>query len=124
MMRTTPSTGERLDHAIDLLVAGSRSAPAAATAGLGIGDRELVATADRLRRSLPIPPPSPRFEAALGARLAGVASSRGAGVAWALRHPGRLIVGGAVGSAVGVGVTAYAVWRTSRRSAGARLLHR
>jgi hypothetical protein len=35
-------------------------------------------------------------------------------------------VTGAVGSAVGVGVTAFAVWRSTRRSAGPahRLLHR
>jgi hypothetical protein len=121
-MRSTPSTAERLDRAIDLVVAGSASAPAAAAAGLAGTDRSLVTTAERVRRALPAPPPSRRFEAALGARLAGVGPARP--VAWALRHPGRLIVGGAVGSAVGVGVTAYAVWRTSRRSAGPRLLHR
>jgi hypothetical protein len=124
MMRTTPSTGERLDRAIDLLLAGSAPAPAAVTAGLQPGERGLVAAADRIRRALPAPPPSPRFEAALGARLAGIGAGRPVAVAWALRHPGRLIVGGAVGSAVGVGVTAYAVWRTTRRSTAARLLHR
>ena len=59
---------------------------------------------------------APRFEARLGARLSGVS-----GTPWILRRPGRLIVTGAVGSAVGVGVTAYAVWR-SRTSH--RLLHR
>ena len=40
-------------------------------------------------------------------QLAGVT-----GTPWILRHPGRLIVTGAVGSAVGVGISAYAVWRT------------
>ena len=69
------------------------------------------------------PPVAARFEARLGARLSGAATPRDA-VAWALRHPGRLIVTGAVGSAVGVGVTAYAVWRSSRRTQSGWFLHR
>jgi hypothetical protein len=72
-----------------------------------------------VRHALVTPPPSTRFEARLGARLSGAGPMRD-GVGWAFRHPGRLIVTGAVGSAVGVGVTAYAVWRTSRRSSGQR----
>jgi hypothetical protein len=70
---------------------------------------------------------APRFEARLGTRLAtaGPTSPSRDAVGWALRHPGRLIVTGAVGSAVGVGVTAYAVWRSSRRTTAThRLLHR
>ena len=64
---------------------------------------------------------APRYEARLGARL-----SEAAATPWVLRHPGRLIVTGAVGSALGVGVTAYAVWRSTRRSSGVahRLLQR
>ena len=69
-----------------------------------------------LRATLATSLVAPRFEARLGARLAGVG-----GTPWILRHPGRLIVTGAVGSAVGVGVTAYAVWRSRSTH---RLLHR
>mgnify|MGYP006175434427 CR=1 FL=1 len=71
---------------------------------------------------LPAPPVAPRFEARLGAQLSG-ATSRDP-VAWAFRHPGRLLVTGAVGSAVGVGVTAYAVWRSTRRAQPGRFRHR
>ncbi|MDQ2673936.1 MAG: hypothetical protein M3Y40_04715 [Chloroflexota bacterium] len=118
-MHSPGSVAERLDHALDQLAAGATPAVAAATVGLEPSDRMLVHTASRLRHSLVAPPVSTRFEARLGARLAGVAAPRD-GVGWALRHPGRLIVTGAVGSAVGVGVTAYAVWRTSRRASARR----
>ena len=122
-MRTSPSVAERLDAALDLLADGASPTVAAAAGRVAGEDRQLVGVADRVRRATPIPPLAPRFEAELGVRLAGltVRDPR----TWALRHPGRLIVGGAVGSAVGVGVTAYAVWRTTRRpSAASRLLHR
>ena len=121
-MSSTPSVAVRLDRAIDLLLGGEPVARASAVAGLDASRRSLVERAELLRRSLPIPPVAPRFEARLGARLAMPAATRDP-VAWALRHPGRLIVTGAVGSAVGVGVTAYAVWRT-RRSTAVRILHR
>jgi hypothetical protein len=101
--RTTPA--ERLDRAVDALLAGA-PAPVAA-AGLPREERRLVVTAAQLRSALDASIVAPRFEARLGARLAGVSSSP-----WILRHHGRLIVSGAVGSAVGVGVTAYAVWRS------------
>jgi hypothetical protein len=115
-----PTLAERLDRAVDDVLIGVPPAVAAATAGLDAPDRPLVATAATLRSSLGASLVAPRFEARLGARLSGAAGP------WILRHPGRLIVTGAVGSAVGVGVTAYAVWRSTRRSsAGAhRLLHR
>ena len=122
-MQTPGSVAERLDRAVDQLVAGARPGAAAATAGLDAAGRALVETADRFRLSLVPLPVAPRFEARLGARLSGVAPSRDA-VGWALRHPGRLIVTGAVGSAVGVGVTAYAVWRSSRRASAHRLPRR
>lgn len=122
-MSPTPSVAERLDRALDLLLGGGSPAMAATGAGLDMERRPLVEDADLLRRSLPAPAVAPRFEARLGARLASAGGSRDP-VAWALRHPGRLIVTGAVGSAVGVGVTAYAVWRSSRRSTAARILHR
>ncbi len=118
-MHSPGSVAERLDHALDQLVAGVAPGTAAASAALDPGGRALLATAERVRLGLVPPPVSSRFEARLGARLAGVAPGR-EGVAWALRHPGRLIVTGAVGSAVGVGVTAYAVWRTTRRGTGYR----
>jgi hypothetical protein len=122
-MQTPGSVAERLDRAVDQLVAGARPGTAAATAGLDAAGRLLVETVDRFRLSLVPVPVAPRFEARLGARLSGVTPSRDA-VGWALRHPGRLIVTGAVGSAVGVGVTAYAVWRSSRRASAHRHRHR
>ena len=122
-MQTPGSVAERLDRAVDQLVAGARPGTAAATAGLDATGRLLVETADRFRLSLVPVPVAPRFEARLGARLSGVTPSRDA-VGWALRHPGRLIVTGAFGSAVGVGVTAYAVWRSSRRASAHRIRHR
>jgi hypothetical protein len=124
-MRQPPSTAERLDRAIDGLLDGLSPARAAAAAGVDPSMRELVLLADGLRGSLASVSTAPRFEARLGARLAAVIQQRDA-VGWARRHQGRLIVTGAVGSAVGVGVTAYAVWRSARRGSGAahRLLHR
>jgi hypothetical protein len=115
-MTTRPTPAERLDQAIDALLTGSPAPIAAAVAGVSSGDRALVESASAIRATLATSLVAPRFEARLGARLAGVS-----GTPWILRHPGRLIVTGAVGSAVGVGVTAYAVWR-SRTSH--RLLHR
>lgn len=120
-MRRTPSVAERLDRAIDELTAGTSPAASAAIAGLDPGLRPLVDTAGRLGVALAPPPVAPRFEARLGARLAGLSP---AGGAWALRRPGRLIVTGAVGSAVGVGVTAYAVWRSTRRGSAHRFRYR
>ena len=115
-MPNPPSVAERLDRAIDAVLDGSLPAAAAAGAGLAPDDRGLVRTAAALHASLSAPIIGPRFEARLGSRLSGAAP-------WILRHPGRLIVTGAVGSAVGVGVTAYAVWRSTRR-AGVRAVHR
>jgi hypothetical protein len=119
-MTLRPSTAERLDRALDHLLAGTPPRVAAATAGLPTAHYSLLEAAASLRAALTASVVAPRFEARLGARLSGMASPP-----WILRHPGRLIVGGAVGSAVGVGVTAYAVWRTTRRAGAAhRLLHR
>lgn len=122
-MQQIPSVAERLDRALDQVGAGARPAIAAASAGLDGDGRALVELADRVRSTHPMPTVAPRFEARLGARLSEAATPRDA-MAWALRHPGRLIVTGAVGSAVGVGVTAYAVWRSSRRAHAGRILHR
>ena len=117
-MTHRPSTAERLDHALDELIAGASPAAAAATADLAAPQRTLLDAAAAVRTALAVSVASPRFEARLGARLSGAATPR-----WILSHPGRLIVTGAVGSAVGVGVTAYAVWRSTRRPTH-RLLHR
>jgi hypothetical protein len=122
-MRPNQSTAQRLDRAIDELLAGVPAGGAAAMAGLEGGARAPLDTAGRVRLAVALPPVAPRFEARLGARLAGLAPGRDA-VPWAFRHPGRLIVTGAVGSAVGVGVTAYAVWRSTRRGSTHRLRYR
>ncbi|HYI65865.1 MAG TPA: hypothetical protein VEW95_02975 [Candidatus Limnocylindrales bacterium] len=123
-MSHPPSASERLDRAVDGVLDGISPGVAAAAAGIEPAARPLVALAAELRATMSAPPVAPRFEARLGTRLAPTGPHRDP-VAWALRHPGRLIVTGAVGSAVGVGVTAYAVWRSSRRASGAsRLLHR
>jgi hypothetical protein len=124
MMRTNPSMAVRLDHAVGELVAGVPAAISAATAGLDRDARALVDIAERLRLALGPPPVAPRFEARLGARLAGLAPETA--VPWARRRPSRLLVTGAVGSAVGVGVgvTAYAVWRTARRGTAHRFPYR
>ena len=123
-MSKPPSAAERLDRAIDGLLDGLSPVAAAAAAGTEPGSGTLVRLANELRDVLAAPPVAPRFEARLGSRLASAGATRDP-VAWALRHPEMLIVTGAVGSAVGVGVTAYAVWRSTRRSsAPSRLLHR
>jgi hypothetical protein len=84
--------------------------------------RPLVDAAALLSSALPPLPAGSRFEARVAARLAAssplarAAEAVGATVRRELRHPGRLIAAGAVSSAaVGVTVTALAVWRTSRR---------
>lgn len=122
-MQKIPTVAERLDRALEQMAAGARPASAAASAGLDGDGRALVELADRVRSAHALPAVAPRFDARLGARLSDAATPRDA-MAWALRHPGRLIVTGAVGSAVGVGVTAYAVWRSSRRTHAGRILHR
>ena len=118
-MHSPGSVAERLDHALEQLAAGASPRSAAAIAALDPAGRSLLSTAERVRAALVPPPISTRFEARLGSRLSGAAPARD-GIGWAMRHPGRLIVTGAVGSAVGVGVTAYAVWRTSRRGSTRR----
>ena len=125
-MTRPPSAAQRLDHALDGVVAGVAPAVAAAAAASDPTLRRLVTLGDELRSAMPVPVVAPRFEARLGAKLAHATQPRDP-VGWALRHPGRLIVTGAVGSAaVGVGITAFAVWRGARRAPppAHRLLHR
>jgi hypothetical protein len=123
-MSQAPSPAERLDHAVEGVLDGLSPVAAAAAAGTAPDRAHLVRLAAELHTVLTAPPVAPRFEARLGARLASAHAGHDP-LAWALHHRGTLIVTGAVGSAVGVGVTAYAVWRSTRRSgAAARLLHR
>jgi hypothetical protein len=121
--QTEATPAERLDRAVDALLGGQPPDLVAAGVGADAEMRPLVELAAALRRALPATPVGPRFEARVGARLAQQPLiERGVR---ALRHPSRLLVTGAVGSAaVGVGVTAYAVWRSSRRAGGHRLLPR
>ncbi len=125
-MTRPPSAAQRLDHALDGVVRGMAPAAAAAAGAFDPTLRQLVTLGDELRGAMPVPVGAPRFEARLGARLAHATQPLDP-VGWALRHPGRLIVTGAVGSAaVGVGITAFAVWRSARRAPppAHRLLHR
>lgn len=121
----SPSPAQRLDEAIDRILAGERPAVEPEL-------RPLVDTAALLTSALPPLPVGIRFEARVAARLAAssplarAAEAVGAMARRELRHPGRLIAAGAVSSAaVGVTVTALAVWRTNRRQGTAgRAAHR
>lgn len=136
-MTQRPSPSERLDRALDDVLSGRSPAAAAAVSAADASVRPLVALGAGLRTALPMPVVAPRFEARLGARLAGGARVAGGArlaggaqardpLAWALHHPA-LVVTGAVGSAaIGVGITAFAVWRHGRRASAPshRLVHR
>ncbi|MDQ2941469.1 MAG: hypothetical protein M3R05_04680 [Chloroflexota bacterium] len=111
---------DQLDRAVDGLLAG-RPVPSPIDPDL----RPLIEVAATLRTTLQPIPAGSRFEARLAARLAmrpplaGGARALGERARRELRNRGRLLVAGAVSSAaVGVGVTAYAVWHRSglRRS--------
>jgi hypothetical protein len=115
---TTGSPAERLDHAVDVLLAGGRAAQDADL-------RPLLETATAVRAALPPIPAGRGFEVRLLGRLTqagGVANAVGALEAFArreLRHPARILAAGAVSSAaVGVTVTAVAVWRSRRHAVG------
>jgi hypothetical protein len=112
---------ERLDRAVDGLLAGL---PVPSTVDPEL--RPLIDLAATLRATLLPVPAASRFEARLAARLATRRPPLADGARALrerarreLRNRGRLLVAGAVSSAaVGVGVTAYAVWHRSgpRRS--------
>jgi hypothetical protein len=113
---TTGSPAERLDRAVDVLLAGGGPARDPAL-------HPLLETAAMVRAALPPIPGGRAFEARLLARLmhgGGVASAVGALESFArreLRHPARILAAGAVSSAaVGVTVTAVAVWRSRRHA--------
>ena len=110
----------RLDRAVDALLAG-RSVALPVDPGL----RRLVDLAAALHETLLPVPAGSRLEARLAARLAGRPAlgeglrALGERARRELLSRERLLVAGAVSSAaVGVGVTAYAVWHRSglRRS--------
>ncbi len=113
---STPTPAERLDAAVDALLVGARA----------YGDT-LSDVAALVHAALPPIPPSVRFETRLAKRLSGAGvRDRLRVAAIATRReltPNRLIAAGAVSSAA-VGVTAFAVWRTSRRQPAHRLWHR
>jgi hypothetical protein len=120
------TTAQRLDEAIDRILAGDRPTVEADL-------RPLVDAASWVSSALAPLPAGQRFEERLAGRLAAsstlarAAEAVGALARRELRHPGRLIAAGAVSSAaVGVTVTALAVWRTSRRhgAAGHGAAHR
>lgn len=116
----TRTRAERLDLALDDLLAGGRP-------GVEADLRPLVETASLVHAALPPLPAATRFEERLAARLverpslAHAMASIGTRTRQELRHPSRLLLTGAVSSAaVGVGVTALMVWRGSRRQTSAR----
>lgn len=90
----------------------------------------LLAAASLVRRAVPQVPASAALERRIAARIApgnpvtrrlralGVATRR------ELRHPGALLVTGAVSSAAVGCLTAFAVWRGTRRSAAHRFVGR
>jgi hypothetical protein len=113
---TTRSTPERLDEAVERLLAGERPTAEAEL-------RPLVEVAGLLAGVLRPLPAGRRFETQLGQRLAARAASRR--IPLDLVTPGRLLAAGAISSAA-VAVTVTALRRSSRRQAGVphRLLQR
>jgi hypothetical protein len=106
-MGATPA--ERVDRLVDAILAP------AGRHGAIPESSPLTELIGSVADALPPIPPGVGFESRLGARLAEAAAGRRAfGL---LRQRGRMIVTGAAVSsaAVGVGVTAFAVWRSSRR---------
>jgi hypothetical protein len=101
---------ERLDRALDALLSSGT-----VEGRTGVAEQELrplLAAADRLRLALGPVPVSPRFEAQLASRVV----ARRRAIRPEIHVPTWLLVTGAVSSAmVGVGVTAFAVWRGTRR---------
>jgi hypothetical protein len=114
---STGSQAERLDHALDHLLAEGR--PPRADGSL----RPLLDVAALVRDALPPIPTSVRFDSRVLGRLGqrgGVNAAVDAVERFArreLRHPGRVVAAGAVSSAaLGVTVTAVALWRSRRHA--------
>lgn len=123
---TDSSAAAQLDAAVDRVLATGRAAA-------GPELQPLVDVAARLRATLRPLPAGSRFEGRVAARLAGAGGAQRAIEALGelarrqLAHRERLIAAGAMSSAaLGLTVTAYAVWRSSRRPVpvAQRLLHR
>jgi hypothetical protein len=113
----SPSRAERVDRIVDAVL-GSESGAVAA----GPDMRRLATMAAALGDALPVIPPGAEFESHLAARLAEAADGRRR--ISVLRHRGRLLVTGAAVSSAAVGVTAFAVWRSTRRPASHRFWER
>ncbi len=112
---TTRSTPERLDAAVESLLSGLRPAVEPEL-------RPMLEVSAVLADALRPVPAAARFEAQLAERLAVGRMRRATHGITAftrreLARPGRLLAAGAFSSvAVGATVTAYAVWRSIRRS--------
>jgi hypothetical protein len=107
---------DRLDRALEALLTDGLTGSHTALAEQEL--RPLLAAADRLRLALGPVPVSPRFEAKLASRVSGRRH-----VGTPIHVPTWLLVTGAASSvAVGVGVTAFAVWRGTRRGSLHRVL--
>lgn len=115
----TGTRADRLDEAIAGLLAGGHPNVDAELA-------PLVDAAALVRAAMPPLPVGTRFRSRLETRLVHRRRLARAAAAIArltqreLRHPARVIVAGAISSAaIGVGVTAFAVWRVSHRHGAA-----
>lgn len=113
----TRTRADRLDEAVAGLLAGVQPSVDSELA-------PLVDAAARLHAALPPLPVGVRFRTRLEARLVRRRRLSRAAAAISdltrreLRHPSRILVAGAVSSAaIGVGVTAFAVWLGTRRHA-------
>jgi hypothetical protein len=106
----SPTPAERIDRMVDAVVEPG-SAPGTVSPEL----RPMAGLIASVADALPPIPPGAAFDVDLARRLSDAAARRrGFGP---LGQRGRLLVTGAAvsGAAVGVGVTAFAVWRSSRR---------
>ena len=114
---TPRSQAERLEHAVEQLMAGDQPVADRAMA-------PLLQAAELVRAAMPPIPGGDALDARLLAqitqrrRVNGAVDALEAFARRELQHPGRLIAAGAVSSAA-VGVTALAVWR--RRHGGLSL---
>lgn len=107
MSDRTPA--ERLDHALDVLLADEAPSPGDPVMG------PLLLTAERVRWAVAPLPAGTRFQERLGVRIARAQRRPLAGRF--LHPPTWLLLSGVVSSVVvGVGMTAYVVWRGNRGS--------
>jgi hypothetical protein len=110
---------ERIDRLVDAVIA-----PGATPGAVSPELRPMAGLIASVADALPAIPPGAAFEVRLARQLSEAAARRpGFGP---LGQRGRLLVTGAAvsGAAVGVGVTAFAVWRSSRRQPAHRFWER